>query len=525
MASGGRRWHAKHAKVVATDVVSAAAETTQVSNGGVGLRIAIVGTGMAAVMCARSLARMARGETTGGSAVRNARISLCTSRGKLTTQMGPRNQTPPQPGKPFFDYGCQYFTSTDASFRQEVARWEALGFLSALPDGEIGKICPEGFVAHSGERLWVGNGGMGPMLTRIIEDTAADFEGTIEHISGFPNEGMKVKHLSKGAQGWHLTTNGGSKLGPFDFVIGGFAQHVLTDPFLLSGGGTCERMLQCLRRVEHNQLIPIQVSFEGDPLPTNFTAAHVYGEECLSFIANNSKRPQQSGTLGTPGPEHWTLISTAVFAEREFNTNPKGYRASAQKQMFDAFARTLGIASLSKHRPIINRINHWEDALPTNTPPNSRGCLFDADVGLGWCGDFCVAPGIEGAALSGQAMAATLSNFWEHGGEFDPRGLLPWDEAWAPFQPESVTLVDIGSFPTHLGLRVNWTHTQFVPSAINGYDVKAHVGAAGQRIVESKGNHKGKGSWGGYGGGKNRGGFNADSRYKEQGRFRGRGAK
>jgi len=476
---------------------SSAAEVPRVSNGGGGLRIAIVGTGMAAVMCTRSLARMARGEEKSGGAVRNARITFCTSRGKLATQMGPRNQTAPRPGKPFFDYGCQYFTATDAVFRQEVARWQALGFLSALPDGEVGTISPEGVVATASEKCWVGNGGMGPMLTRIIEDTAAEFEDTVEHISGFPNSSMAVKQLAKGTDGWHLTTKGGSKLGPFDFVIGGFAQHVLTDPFLGSGGKGCERMLQCLRRLESNQLIPIQVYFEGGSLPANFTAAHIYGEDCLSFISNNSKKPQHSGKLGTPGPQHWTLISTAAFAEREFNTNPNGYRASAQRQMLDAFARILGIANLAEYRPTINRINHWEDGLPTNTPPNSQGCLFDAEVGLGWCGDFCVAPGIEGAARSGQAMATTLSNFCEHSKEFDPRGFLPWDEAWAPFQPESRTLIDIGSFPAHLGLRANWTHTKLAPSAIGGYDLKAHVGAAGQKTASghnrSKDSHRGKG--------------------------------
>jgi len=497
IASGGKGWHAKQARVVAMHASDSAAEELRVTNGGGGLRIAVVGTGMAAIMCTRTLARMARGEEKSGSAVRNARITICTSRGKLATQMGPRNQTIPRPGNPFFDYGCQYFTATDAVFRREVERWQALGFMSAFSDGEVGAISPDGFAATNGEKCWVGNGGMGPMLTRIIEDTATEFEGTVEHISGFPNSSMAVKQLAKATDGWHLTTKGGGKLGPFDFVIGGFAQHVLTDPFLLSGGEGCERMLQCLRRVESNQLIPIQVSFEGGSLPANFTAAHVYGEDCLSFVSNNSKRPQHSGKWGTPGPEHWTLISTAAFAEREFNTNPKRYRASAQRQMFDAFARILGIASLSQYRPSINRINHWEDGLPTNTPPNSRGCLFDAEVGLGWCGDFCVAPGIEGAARSGQSMATTLSNFCEQSKEFDPRGFLPCDEAWTPFQPDGCTLVDIGSFPAHLGLSENWTHTQLVPSAIGGYNLKAHVGAAGQKTAfsqnRSTGGHKGKG--------------------------------
>merc|ERR1719343_559151 len=136
------------------------------------------------------------------------------------------------------------------------------------------------------------------MLSRLIEQTVEEFKGIVEHVAGFPDANMAVKSLRRKGDGWELYTKGGRTLGPYDFVIGAFAQHVLTDPFLKSGGQACEKMLQCLRRVESNQLIPIQVSFEGKPLPANFTAAHVYGEKALSFVANNSRKPQQGGLMG-----------------------------------------------------------------------------------------------------------------------------------------------------------------------------------------------------------------------------------
>ncbi|CAE7447824.1 unnamed protein product [Symbiodinium pilosum] len=457
---------------------------------------------MAALMCTRRLAKMARDEK---CSLHGARVTLCTSRGKLATQMGPKNQTLPQPGKPFFDYGCQYFTvSSSAWFTEEVQKWAKLGLCQPLPQGQVGTLSSsEGFAALPGDR-WVGNGGMGPMLTNMIQQTAQEFEDTVELVSGFPNEANKVVGLRKLASPpchWELKTKDGKTLGPFTYVVGGFAQHVLTDPFLLSGGAACSSMLECLRRVESNQIIPIQVIFEGEPLPIPFTAAHVYGDEVLSFIGNNTKKPQQNGKWGTAGPQHLTLLSTAEFAEREFNCNPKGYRRIAEEKLLASLGRLLGV-DVWKHKPYINRINHWEDGLPVKTPPDSRSCLFDAAQGLGWCGDFCVSPGVEGAANSGIAMADVLESF--HGQkDFDQAGLLPMDVDWVPIESlQGSSIVDIGSFA---GITAHSTHTDLVPSAIGGYNkAAAHFGASGDaRSYDSKGKSKGKGKGGK--GGKSRG--------------------
>lgn len=214
-----------------------------------------------------------------------------------------------------------------------------------------------------------------------------------------------------------------------------------------------------------------------------FTAAHVMDEESLSWICDNSKKPQQSGTLGTPGPQHVTLLSTAGFAEREFNGNPMGYKHVAEREMLAALGRVLGIVDLKRHRPRVNRINHWEDGLAMNTPPSAHGCLLDVEYGLGWCGDFCVLPGVQGAALSGRAMAETLAKHLD-GQELDRSGLLPCDELWKPFATgeEDAAMLDIGAFSPKLSIPSRITHTDLVPSCIDGY--KAGV-------VATKGNAKG----------------------------------
>jgi len=102
------------------------------------------------------------------------------------------------------------------------------------------------------------------MLERLLAQAAREFEGTLEHVSGFPDEALKVVGLAKGAGGcWHLATKGGRQLGPFDYVIGAFAQHVLTDPFLKTGGSPCEAIAPTLPTTL--SLLPL-VSQWGDPV-------------------------------------------------------------------------------------------------------------------------------------------------------------------------------------------------------------------------------------------------------------------
>jgi len=472
------------------------------NDGAAGPRVAVVGSGPAALACVRGLAVAARQ----GGALAGARVTWCTSRGKLASQMGPRNQTPCQPGKPYHDYGCQYFTANDPGFVAEVERWEAIGLCRPLPKNSVGTIdSTQGFVPFTGQRCWVGNGGMAPMMFGLVRQTIEEFQDVLEHVAGFPDESQKVQALTRSQVEWTLMTKGGCSLGPFDIVVGAFSQHCLTDPFLKSGGTACADMLACLRSVESNQIVAMQVIFEGEPVNALFTLAHVVGDEDLSCASNNSCKPQQSGDLGTPGSQHWTLLSTAKFAETEFNCNPHGYRRVAEMRMLAAFARVLGVRDLASHKPRIQRINHWEDGLPMNTPPTSRGCLFDVSNRLGWCGDFCVAPCVQGAWLSGTAMASEIAAYWADPGGFDEIGLLPsCDKPWPPIHAvPGACQVDIGAFSALQGLLPPaCTHTDLVPSAIGGYDKDvAHTGASGK--AGRKGS--GKGPYGGHGSGKGKG--------------------
>ena len=57
---------------------------------------------------------------------------------------------------------------------------------------------------------WVGNGGMGPLMTKLIAQTASELSDCVEHVSGFPDEGMAVVTIGKTAEGWRLGTKSGN---------------------------------------------------------------------------------------------------------------------------------------------------------------------------------------------------------------------------------------------------------------------------------------------------------------------------
>lgn len=497
------------------------------------MQIAVVGSGVAAMMAVRTLSQLSQQMASSSPSKKSFEIVWFTSRGKLATQMGPKNQTPPQEGKPYFDYGCQYLApdgdagngATSDIFRAEVERWVRLGLAQALPDGAVGVIHAKDNQYQRtplSSRAYVGNGGMGILMQNLIQQTVDEFShdgngGTLLHqVSGFPNQQQRVVGLSKRESQWFLhtkqqnqkskdnNTSGPKSFGPFDIVIGAFGQHVLTDPFLQSGGRPAQNMLQALRRLESNQIIAVQLILDGSSVTSlGFTAAHVRNDKYLSFVSNNSAKPQQSGQLGTPGPEHWTLLSTAAFAETEFHQNPKGYRKSAEHHMLTSFTKLIGIPSLeefqSKYRPSINRINHWEDALPVTTPPGAQGCLLDVHERIGWCGDFCVAPSVDGAAQSGVRLAQVVHELLlspkatdEPKILVDEDKLLPFNVEWIPMKESAFTstakytTVDIGSFGhSPLELPAFNSHTNLVPSAIDGYQKqKAHFGA-GRRLPKT----------------------------------------
>jgi hypothetical protein len=71
--------------------------------------------------------------------------------------------------------------------------------------------------------------------------------------------------------------------------------------------------------------------------------------------------------------------------------------------LLQAFFEAIGSQSI---QPIFAKAHRWRFALAKN--PLNVGCLWDAKLRLGACGDWCQMSRIEGAFLSGMAMAGRV---------------------------------------------------------------------------------------------------------------------
>ena len=58
---------------------------------------------------------------------------------------------------------------------------------------------------------------------------------------------------------------------------------------------------------------------------------------------------------------------------------------------------------MSERKPASSSVHCWKHAIPIN--PISEDSLFVETEAIGACGDWCTAPRIEGAVLSGFSMA------------------------------------------------------------------------------------------------------------------------
>ena len=254
-----------------------------------------------------------------------------------------------------FDHGAQYFPVRDAGFAAQVRRWEAAG--------------AAGRWTGAGSDWWVGTPTMSAPVRALAE--AADVRWA-----------TRIDALVRRDEGWHLA---GTKEG------GGFDAVVVATPAeqavaLLAAHAPAFAAAAALSRSDPCWTAMAAFGSALDGVPGVIRDAGSIG-----WAARDSAKP------GREGPEAWVIQASPDWSRAHLEDDP----ASVALDLLALFARHAG-ATLPE--PVTLTAHRWRYA--RSTPgPHPGEALWSRSLGIGVCGDWLVAPRVEGAWLSGRRLA------------------------------------------------------------------------------------------------------------------------
>ncbi len=320
--------------------------------------MAIVGAGLAGLVCAAELSRCGisvtifdKGRFPGG---------------RLASRMRDENS---------FDYGAQYFTARDETFRQFLA-----GFVRktvvARWNGEFAQMVDRTSKPYKVEHpRYVGV----PMMRSFAEELARERDILLSH---------RVTEVLRGNERWTLSgmCDRGESTEPFsrdgfDSVVLNMpppqAAALYPNPELLQ----CKLLPCCALLMSFNERL--KVDFDGIKLD----------DPVISWVARDSSKP------GRPQGERWVVHATAEWSQNHFETSSD----EIERLLIERFATLL---NLDLPEAAYSKTHKWRFALPASV--RGQACILDREHSIAYCGDWCIAPRVEGAFLSGLAAASAI---------------------------------------------------------------------------------------------------------------------
>jgi predicted NAD/FAD-dependent oxidoreductase len=320
--------------------------------------VVVVGAGVSGLACARTLADLGR------------RVRV------IEKSRGPGGRTATRrEGDWRFDHGAQYFTVRDPRFARQVAAWREEGVVSLWP-ARIAVLETRQVEPKDGDtERFVGVPDMNAVCRHLAEDLDVTWR-------------TRVTQIERDGDRWRLTAEDGTDLGTGDTVVVS-APPAQTAELLAD---VAPNLADRARAVDMAPCWAVMAVFDR-PLETGFDGAFVH-DSPLAWVARNASKP------GRPDHESWVLHAGPDWSQAHLELE----REDAAAQLFEAFRNAVGrldadVLHLAAHR--------WRYALPRE--PLADACLFDRELRIAACGDWCGGPRVEGAFLSGLAAAETVA--------------------------------------------------------------------------------------------------------------------
>lgn len=309
--------------------------------------VAVIGAGISGLSCARRL--MEAGLTVVVYEKSRGLGGRCTTR-RIDDQA--------------FDHGAQYATAEGDSFRE---------FLSCLEDYELATRWSAAEATRGDERnCYIAKPGMSGLATALGKGIDVRFK-------------TRVTGMVHTAEGWALALDNGDAEGAFSAVV-----MAMPAPQVLELLPQSHGFRRDLERVDFVPCWTVMASF-AEKLPAPDV---IQNSGAIIWAARNSAKP------GRPAGEAWVVQAHTDWSAIHLDDAPEQVETMLLADLAAHIGHPLPTPThLSSHR--------WRYARVAETL--SRDHLWDDHLGVGVCGDFCIAPRIEAAFTSGEALGRAMS--------------------------------------------------------------------------------------------------------------------
>ncbi|MFT4243281.1 MAG: FAD-dependent oxidoreductase [Acidovorax sp.] len=340
---------------------------------------AVIGAGMAGIACARTLAQAGH------------RVTVF----EKADQPGGRTATIDSPFGSF-DAGAQYFTVRDPRFARAIdtvpgvcRRWSAN---SVRVLDATGRVAAAGLA--NGEAHWVASPGM----QSLAAAWAAPLAQAGQLVTG--TRVTRIERDTLDAQGWQLRTEGA---GGAQQVYAGFSAVLLAQPAvpaqaLLVSSALDTPLADALATVAIAPCWTLMLAYPQAVRPGLTTLGPQWNaarstHHRIAWLARESSKPGRSIV------ERWTVQASPAWSAEHLEDDA----ARVQAKLLKAFAEVTGIRA----EPAFADTRRWRYAQTTH--PLGKSHLWDAALGLGACGDWCLGHRVEDAFVSGLELALAVA--------------------------------------------------------------------------------------------------------------------
>ncbi|WP_045362321.1 NAD(P)/FAD-dependent oxidoreductase [Mycoavidus cysteinexigens] len=330
--------------------------------------VAVVGAGLAGLACAQVLAQA-------GCIVHVFDKSRGPS-GRMSTRRADDAQVTWQ-----CDHGAQYFTARDADFRAEVQRWQQAG-AAALWPARLASHDGQGFAPlHTPLERFVGTPRMTAPAAHLVRTLGALPPPLVPVQVRLQTT---VQALETSASGWSLTSaehaSHATRYRAVLLAVPAPQAVPLLTPVAPDGAAlAASALMRGCWAVMVRCIAPVSLPCDGVFINSG----------PLRWLARDSNKP------GRTGPETWLLHASPEWSEAHIEDDA----ASVTTALLRAFAALGGPDPATVHATA----HRWRYA--DTEPPLTAGCWWNASLGLGLCGDWLHGGKVEGAWLSGRALA------------------------------------------------------------------------------------------------------------------------